>query len=94
MDHASHDRESSDRPLRIPPMVWFLAAGLLAALVAMYVFAVPLSRVGYYGLFAFFIGSHFFMHGSHAGHGTRDSTAAGAASSSQDEHAGHSGGCH
>ena len=98
-----HNSPTTDRPVRIPPVVWFLGLGLIVALVAIFVFNVPLGTVGYYALFAFFIGSHFFMHGSHgghAGHGQRTSSTtnvdgpAGAAQSDKDEHSGHSGGCH
>ncbi len=101
-----HNSPTTDRPVRIPPVVWFLGFGLIVALVAIFVFNVPLSTVGYYALFAFFIGSHFFMHGSHGGHGghaghgrrTGSTTSvdgpASAAQSPKDEHAGHSGGCH
>ena len=101
-----HNSPTTDRPVRIPPVVWFLGFGLIVALAAIFVFNVPLSTVGYYALFAFFIGSHFFMHGSHgghgghAGHGQRTGTTtnvdgpASAAQSPKDEHTGHSGGCH
>jgi len=106
MDHASHVPQTSDRRVGIPPVVWFLGLGLIAALLAIFAFNVPLGTVGSYALFAFFIGGHFFMHGSHGGHaGHADrrnpgrSTGspeepAGAAQSDKDEHAGHSGGCH
>jgi len=98
-----HNSPTTDRPMRIPPVVWILGLGLIIALAAIFVFNVPLSTVGYYALFAFFIGSHFFMHGAHgghAGHGQRTGTTtnvdgpASAAQSPKDEHAGHSGGCH
>ena len=104
-----HNSPTTDRPVRIPPVVWFLGLGLIVALAAIFVFNVPLSTVGYYALFAFFIGSHLFMHGAHgahgghgghAGHGQRTGTTtnvdgpARAAQSPKDEHTGHSGGCH
>ena len=98
-----HNSSTTDRPVRVPPIVWILGLGLIVALAAIFVFNVPLSTVGYYALFAFFIGSHFFMHGAHgghAGHGQRTGTTtnvdgpASAAQSTKDEHAGHSGGCH
>ena len=97
---------TTDRPVRIPPIVWILGLGLIVALAAIFVFNVPLSTVGYFALFALFMGSHFFMHGSHGGHGGHagheqraDSPAnvdgpASAAQSKPDEHARHSGGCH
>ena len=37
-----------DRPLRIPPIVWFLGLGLIAALIAIFVFNVALNTVAYY----------------------------------------------
>ena len=97
---------ATDRLPRIPPIAWFLAIGLLIALVAIVIFRVPLGTVGYIAFFAFFMGSHFFMHGSHGGHGNHagdeqrtDAKAkvdgpAGAAQSKPDEHADHSGSCH
>ena len=58
-----HNSPTTDRPVRIPPVVWFLGLGLIVALAAIFVFNVPLSTVRYNALFAFFIGSHLFMHG-------------------------------
>lgn len=88
----------NDRPVRIPPMVWFLALGLIAALVAIFVFNVALNTVAYFGYIALMIGSHLFMHGSHGGHGSHTEVQPGAesnaAEANKDEHTGHSGGCH
>ena len=93
----------TDRPVRIPPIVWFLGLGLIAALIAIFVFNVAINTVAYYGFFALMIGSHFFMHGSHAGHGgyggntgQEPGAALNPAEADKDknEHAGHSGGCH
>ena len=53
----------TDRPVRVPPIVWFLGAGLIAALVAVFVFNVALNTVVYYGFIALMFGSHLFMHG-------------------------------
>ncbi len=101
-----HNPPTTVRPVRTPPIAWILGVGLIVALVAIFVFNVPLSTVGYYALIAFFVGSHFFMHGSHGGHGGHTGHQqgtnapanvdgpAGAAQSKPDEHAGHSGGCH
>ena len=90
----------TDRPVRIPPIVWFLGLGLIAALIAIFVFNVALNTVAYYGFFALMIGSHLFMHGSHGrhgGHGGRNGQQSGAALNpaevDKNEHAGHSGGC-
>lgn len=90
----------TDRPVRIPPIVWFLGLGLIAALIAIFVFNVALNTVAYYGFFALMIGSHLFMHGSHGGHGggngQQSDTALNPAEADKDknQHAGHSGGCH
>ena len=94
-----HNSPTTDRPVRIPPVVWFLGLGLMVALVAILIFNVPLGTVGYYALFAVFIGSHFFMHGAHgghAGHEPRTTNADGPAGATQakDEQSRHSGGCH
>ena len=87
----------TDRPVRIPPIVWFLGIGLIVALVAIFVFNVAINTVAYYGFFALMMGSHFFMHGSHGGHTGQQSGAAlnrSEADKDQNEHAKHSGGCH
>jgi hypothetical protein len=103
-----HNPPTSVRPVRIPPIIWLLGLGLIVALVAIFVFSVPLGTVGYYALITFFVGSHFFMHGSHGGHGghgedDRPNQARGAASEvdglapnaqRQDEQNKHAGGCH
>ena len=93
----------TDRPVRIPPIVWFLGLGLIAALIAIFVFNVATNTVVYYGFFALMIGSHFFMHGSHTGHGGHGGNTgqvSGAAlnpsevDKDKNGHAGHAGGCH
>jgi hypothetical protein len=103
-----HNPPSRSRPGRVSPVVWFLGLGVVVALVALFVFKVPLNTVGYYALIAVFFGSHLFMHGSHGGHkahegqsrperasGTAanaDGTAASA--ETQDEQGQNSGRCH
>lgn len=88
----------TDRPARIPPIVWFLAIGLVIALIAIFVFNVAINTVAYYGFFALMIGSHLFMHGSHGGHGHHAGHQSGVesnpAEAKKNEHAGRSGGCH
>ena len=88
----------TDRPVRIPSIVWFLGLGLIAALVAIFILNVAFSTVVYYGFIALMVGSHFFMHGSHGGHGGsaghQHGPASNAAESDKNEHAGHTGGCH
>ena len=95
----------TDRPVRIPPIVWFLGLGLIAALVAIFIFNVAFSTVIYYGFLTLMMGSHFFMHGSHSGHGgsvgqQHSSTSNNVESnennidSNKNEHSGHAGGCH
>ena len=90
-----HNSPIDDRPFRIPRIVWILGAGLIAALVAIFVFKVAVSNVVYYGFFLLMMGSHFFMHGSHGGpsghqHGSTSNTG----ESNKNEHSGHTGGCH
>lgn len=70
----------TDRPFRIPRIVWILGASLIVALVAIFVFNVAVSTVAYYGFLAFMLGSHFFMHGSHGAHGGSQGHQHGAAS--------------
>ena len=102
MEHTS---PTIERPVRLPRILWFLGAGLLAALVAIVVFNVPLNTVVYYGFVVLMIGGHFFMHGSHGGHGghtghgQQSDTSANAdnaadGTQAKDKQAGHSGGCH
>ena len=93
---------TTKHPVHIPRIVWFLGAGLLAALIAVVVFNVPLNTVVYYGFVVLMIGSHFFMHGSHgghAGHGQQGDALAKTGNTAdatqvKDKQAGHSGGCH
>jgi bacteriorhodopsin len=93
-----HNSPIDDRPFRIPPIVWILGAGLIVAFVAIFVFNVPVSTVLYYGFFLLMMGSHFFMHGSHAGHGGpaahQHGSTSNADESNKNEHSGHTGGCH
>lgn len=92
----------TDRHLPVPRIAWFLGAGLIVALVAIFVFNAALSTVVYYGFIALFVGSHFFMHGGHGGHGSSSGqqhggpVSNGAESDPPDanQHAGHTGGCH
>src|SRR3972149_3436483 len=67
MEHTHSTKD--DRPVRIPRLVWIVGGGLLIALVAVVAFKVPLSNVAYFGFLALMMGSHFFMHGRHSGHG-------------------------
>ena len=99
MEHHNPSSTISGRPFRIPVIVWVLGVGLLIALAAIFVFDVPTSTVGYYAFFAAMMGSHFFMHAGHGGHGGQNhqglkQDGSTVDSSSKDEHAGHSGGCH
>lgn len=90
----------TDRPVRIPPIVWFLGIGLIAAIVAIFFFNVAINTVASYGFFVLMIGSHFFMHGGHGGsaghqHGpASDAAESDKPESDKNEHAGHTGGCH
>lgn len=94
MEHNSNV-DIDDRPLRIPPIVWVLGGGLIAALVAIFVFNVAVSTVIYYGFFVLMMGSHFFMHGSHGGHGGHQhGSTSNNTDSSKNEHSKHTGGCH
>ncbi len=54
---------------RIP--MWSLAAlaGIMIALVAIFVYKIPLSLVLSYGLIAVMLLSHIFMHSGHSTHG-------------------------
>lgn len=91
-----------DRPFRIHPAVWLIAAGIVAALTAIFVFKVAIGTVITYGLVGLMIISHLFMHGghgSHGGHGQHSNASTnkdGATSDTQskDGQGGNSGSCH
>ena len=95
-------RDMTHNASPIPPLVWFLTIGVLLGLTAIVVFKVPVATVANYGLLAFFIGAHFFMHGSHGGHGEsadRDHNGAATNAAESDKpdsnkHSNHTGGCH
>lgn len=84
----------TDRPTRVSPVVWILGAGLVIALVAIFIFNISISTVAYYGFLAFMFGGHFFMHGSHGTHGNHAGHDQSGPESSKDEDARHTGGCH
>lgn len=54
---------------RIQPLLLIAISGLLAALVAIFVFKVAVGPVLNYGLIGAMILSHFWMHTGHTGHG-------------------------
>ena len=91
-----------DRPFRIHPAVWLIAAGIIAALAAIFVFKVAVGTVITYGFIGLMLISHLFMHGghgSHGGHGQHGGAEAkkdGPAGDNQSDNkqAGQSGGCH
>ncbi|GAB4577389.1 MAG: hypothetical protein Fur0022_01200 [Anaerolineales bacterium] len=96
---------SSDRPFRIPPVVWLIAVGLVAALVAIFVFKVALDTVFFFGLLGLMLFSHLFMHGgpsspgghgSHSGHSQHSSIPAGSdnATDETQSRGRYTGGCH
>lgn len=97
MDHTPPTL-SSDRPFRIPPAVWLIAAGLVAALVAIFVFKVALDTVFFFSLLGLMLFSHLFMHGGHGSHGGHGQP--GGAPADKDRatdsksNGGHTGGCH
>lgn len=45
MEHTSHTPQTSDRPLRVPPLTWFVGLGLIAALSAVFILNVAVSTV-------------------------------------------------
>jgi hypothetical protein len=102
MDHDRTSIATQSQPYKIPVLVWVLGAGLGLTLVAAFVFNVSWSTVGYYAFFAFFIGGHFLMHAGHGAHGSHgqhnnlstNQSLADPTQSKDDEHAGHSSGCH
>jgi hypothetical protein len=53
---------------RIPTIGLIAIAGILIALIAIFVFKVAVGQVLYYGFFVAMITSHFWMHGGHGNH--------------------------
>lgn len=108
MEQNSNDM--TRRQTKIPLVVWLLGIGLIAALIAIFIFNVAVSTVAYYGFLVFLAGGHFFMHGSHGGHGNGDHGNSGDSAEHQhggpvsnavesdkpdkNERSGHTGGCH
>jgi hypothetical protein len=68
MEHT-HSTTSTDRPFRVPRLVWIVGGGLAVALAAIVVFNIPVNTVATVGFFVLMMGSHLFMHGGHGGHG-------------------------
>ena len=91
----------SDRRVRIPAVVWVMLAGIVAALLAIFVFKVAVGTVVAYGFFGFMVLSHLFMHGGHGSHGAHNSQTSSTAvgetnetnTNQKNNHAGR-GGCH
>lgn len=83
---------------RIPKAVWFLLAGLVIALVAIFLFKVAVGTVVSYGFLGLMMFSHFFMHGGHGSHGAQpgqeNSQAVDNADPDQKDHRTGHGGCH
>ncbi len=52
----------------IPRVVWFLLAGFVVALVAIFVFKVAVGTVVSYSFLGLMMFSHLFMHGGHGSH--------------------------
>lgn len=102
MNHNHFSEPYSAQRPRIPILVWVATAGLVLALIAVFVFNIAWSTVGYFGLIAFFVGSHFFMHGGHGTHNVHEPQSGSPAKAvdgpvdenqSESQHSGHSGGC-
>ena len=72
MEHHTSSTITPERPLRIPRAIWVIGAGLVAALLAIFVFKVAVGTVFTFSLFGLMAFSHLFMHGGHgsdSGHG-------------------------
>ena len=69
---------------RLRMVAQFLGLGVIVALVAIYIFNVPVGTVIYFGLLALMFSAQFIMHGGTAGTDEDD----------QDNQFGHIRGCH
>ena len=89
---------SPDSQFRIPTFVWVLAAGVLVGGIAVLVFKVAVGTVVSYGFLGIMMLSHFFMHGNHGSHNKQsdNNTLQNRPVDQQgnQDHKGHSGGCH
>ncbi len=88
----------SDRRIHIPTVAWVMLAGLVAALLAIFLFNVAVGTVVTYGFIGLMVLSHLFMHGGHGSHNTHGDHTSSQADAETDveqknTHAGH-GGCH
>jgi len=98
MEHSTPTPQPAGRLARISPIVWFVGAGLILALIAIFAFNVAVNTVVYYGFIALLIGGHFYMHGAHSGHGNPAARPNKAETvtdpNKKDTPASQSGGCH
>ena len=96
--HNTSSTSNTASQVDIPTVVWALLAAVVAAMLAIFVFKVPVGTVVTYGFLSLMVLSHFFMHGRHGSHSARtnqaDSQVGNDTKTDQDNtHTGH-GGCH
>ena len=98
MEHHTSPLMVSDRRLRIPIAAWVILAGLVVALLAIFVFKVAVGTVVTYGFLGLMVLSHFFMHGGYGSHGSHNNKTSSEVfeetnTDQKNNHAGR-GGCH
>jgi len=82
-----------NRLLYILPIGWFLGACLITALIAIFIFNIPVKRTAIYGLLILIFGVKLFIiQAGHGGH--QHGTTSNASQSDTTEHSPHIGGCH
>ncbi len=99
MEHHIDSGSAQEQLFRIPIAVWVIVLGLVAVLLAIFVFKVAVGTALTFGLIGLMVFSHLFMHGGHGSHsshpghaGTQSGTAPDVGQ--RNRHTGHSGGCH
>lgn len=81
-----------NRLLGIPSIGWFLGACLTAALIAIFIFNIPVKMTAIYGFLILIFGVKLFIAVGHGSH--QDGTTANTSQSDTTEHSPHIGGCH
>lgn len=99
MEHQTNSNVTSARRSGLPLAGWVALAGLIAAIVAIFVFNVAVGTVLTYGVIGLIFFGHLFMHGGHGSHSSHDGSTTSpsdteAQAEQKNKHTDHSGGCH
>ena len=73
MEQYTSSLMALDRRLRQPAVVWVMSAGIVATLLAAFLFKVAVGTIETYGFFGLMVLSHLFTHRGHGSHGAHNS---------------------